>query len=599
MPPANPSTGTVEAITANLLQVRVDGPVGQNEICHVDHEGLELMGEVIKVRDGRAAVQVFDSTRGIRVGTHVTFRGTLLEVALGPGMLSKEYDGLQNDLRAIEGVFLARGARSEALDANGEWAIRPLVAEGDAVHAGDWLAETAENGLPHRVMAPFGLEGKWTVRSIQPEGRYRASETVAVLEDGEGRTREVSMIQRWPVKLPVRAYVEKPRPHRLLETGVRTMDSLHPMLEGGTGFIPGPFGSGKTVLQHAISKQADADIVIVAACGERANEVVEIFKEFPELDDPRTGRKLMERTIIIANTSNMPVAAREASVYTAMTIGEFYRQMGLKVLLLADSTSRWAQALREMSNRLEDLPGPDAFPMDLSATIANFYARAGSVVLRNGERGAITFIGTVSPAGGNLKEPVTEATKKATRCFYALSQQRADGKRYPAVDPIQSYSKYLDYPEFRAYAAEHLSPEYADQAGEMKNVLLRGAEARDQISILGDDGVPLDYHVRFWRAELLDFAVLQQDAFDAVDQMTPMQRQLDLVASVLGICRRDFAFDGFEEVAAYYKQLINAFKQLNYAPLDSEDYARHRSTIEALVRERADAAESPSPARAS
>jgi V/A-type H+-transporting ATPase subunit A len=295
----------------------------------------------------------------------------------------------------------------------------------------------------------------------------------------------------------------------------------------------------------------------------------------------------------------MPVAAREASVYTAMTIGEFYRQMGLKVLLLADSTSRWAQALREMSNRLEDLPGPDAFPMDLSATIANFYARAGSVVLRNGERGAITFIGTVSPAGGNLKEPVTEATKKATRCFYALSQQRADGKRYPAVDPIQSYSKYLDYPEFRAYAAEHLSPEYADQAGEMKNVLLRGAEARDQISILGDDGVPLDYHVRFWRAELLDFAVLQQDAFDAVDQMTPMQRQLDLVASVLGICRRDFAFDGFEEVAAYYKQLINAFKQLNYAPLDSEDYARHRSTIEALVRERADAAESPSPARAS
>ncbi len=584
------TTGVVQGITANLLQVRVDKPVAQNEIGYVQVEDreqghIELMGEVIKYGDGLASVQVFDSTRGIEVGTTVRFSTSLLEVTLGPGMLSKEYDGLQNDLRAIDGVFLKRGSRSRALDPDAEWAVKPLVANGDAVYAGDWLAESEENQLPHRVLAPLDLEGQWTVRSIIGEGRIKASEELAVLENGEGQTRSVSMIQRWPVKIPVRAHVDKPRPHRLLETGVRTMDTLHPMLEGGTGFIPGPFGSGKTVLQHAISKQADADIVIVAACGERANEVVEIFNEFPELDDPRTGRKLMERTIIIANTSNMPVAAREASVYTAMTIGEFYRQMGLRVLLLADSTSRWAQALREMSNRLEDLPGPDAFPMDLSATIANFYARAGTVVLRNGKKGAITFIGTVSPAGGNLKEPVTEATKKATRCFYALSQGRADSKRYPAVDPIQSYSKYLEYPEFLAYAEANLSDRYAEQAAEMKNVLLRGSEARDQINILGDDGVPLDYHVRFWRDELLDFAILQQDAFDDVDQMTPMQRQLDMAATVLDICREDFDFAGFEAVSAFYKDLINAFRQWNYAPLDSEEFARQRERIAKLVRE--------------
>jgi V/A-type H+-transporting ATPase subunit A len=594
----------MQGITANLLQVRVDRPVAQNEIGYVqvqdaEQGAIELMGEVIKYGDGLASVQVFDSTRGIEVGTSVRFSASmLLEVTLGPGMLSKEYDGLQNDLRGIDGVFLHRGARSRALDPDAEWSVKPLVANGDAVFAGDWLGESEENKLPHRVLAPLDLEGKWTVRSIKEEGRYKASDTFAVLQNGEGQQKEVSMIQRWPVKLPVKAHVDKPRPHRLLETGVRTMDALHPMLEGGTGFIPGPFGSGKTVLQHAISKQADADIVIVAACGERANEVVEIFKEFPELDDPRTGRKLMERTIIIANTSNMPVAAREASVYTAMTIGEYYRQMGLRVLLLADSTSRWAQALREMSNRLEDLPGPDAFPMDLSATIANFYARAGTVELRNGQRGAITFIGTVSPAGGNLKEPVTEATKKATRCFYALSQARADGKRYPAVDPIQSYSKYLEYPEFLAYAEEHLSDRYAEQAGEMKNVLLRGSEARDQINILGDDGVPLDYHVRFWRAELLDFAILQQDAFDAVDQMTPMQRQLDQVATVLDICERDFEFSGFEAVADFYKRLINVFKQWNYAPLDSDDFARHRDRIAEMLNEQPQV-ESESPESAS
>ncbi|QTN37951.1 V-type ATP synthase subunit A [Cryomorphaceae bacterium] len=579
--------GVIKGIIANLLLVEAENAVGQNEICMIEHQGTELMGEVIKIAGKTAYVQVFDSTRGLRVGTEVVFTGSLLEVTLGPGMLSKNYDGLQNDLAEIDGLFLDRGARSRALDPKAEWHFHPAVKAEEKVIAGSWLGHVDEHGIQHQIMAPFDLEGEWIIESVVEAGTYQADSVLARLRKGDEQ-REVNMIQRWPVKLALHRFKDKPRPSRLLETGVRTIDSLNPMLEGGVGFIPGPFGSGKTVLQHAISKQAEADIVIVAACGERANEVVEIFKEFPELDDPHTGKKLMDRTIIIANTSNMPVAAREASVYTAMTLGEYYRQMGLRVLLLADSTSRWAQALREMSNRLEDLPGPDAFPMDLTAIISNFYARAGRVELHNGSYGSITFIGTVSPAGGNLKEPVTESTKKATRCFYALAQRRADSKRYPAIDPILSYSKYLEYPEFQAYAAEHISNHYVDAIQEMKNLLQRGGESNDQINILGDDGVPLAYHVHFWRAELIDFVILQQDAFDQIDAMTPMARQMEMLDLVLDICRRDLPFEHFEEVSSFFKGLINDCKQLNYTAYQTEDYATRKAAIETIVRERAE-----------
>jgi V/A-type H+-transporting ATPase subunit A len=339
-------------------------------------------------------------------------------------------------------------------------------------------------------------------------------------------------------------------------------------------------------MQQAISKQAEADIVIVAACGERANEVVEIFTEFPELEDPRTGRKLMERTTIIANTSNMPVAAREASVYTAMTLAEYYRSMGLKVLLLADSTSRWAQALREMSNRMEELPGPDAFPMDLPAIISNFYSRAGFVNLNNGKTGSITFIGTVSPAGGNLKEPVTESTKKAARCFYALSQQRADSKRYPAIDPIDSYSKYLEYPELQEYLKTNISENWIDQVLRAKNFLLRGKEASEQINILGDDGVPVDYHLRFWRGEVIDFVVLQQDAFDEIDKRTSLERQKFLLETVLEICDIDFRFESFDEVNPYFKRIINTLKQMNYSEYQSEKFNSFYNELQTIIGER-------------
>lgn len=371
-----------------------------------------------------------------------------------------------------------------------------------------------------------------------------------------------------------------------METGVRVIDTMNPILEGGTGFIPGPFGTGKTVLQHALAKNANADIIIMAACGERANEVVEIFSEFPYLEDPRTGRTLYERTTIIANTSNMPVAAREASVYTAMTIAEYYRSMGMKVFLLADSTSRWAQALREMSNRLEELPGQDAFPMDLSAIISGFYARAGIVYLNNGMTGSVTFIGTVSPAGGNLKEPVTESTKKAARCFYALSQNRADSKRYPAIDTLESYSKYLEYPEFVEFSKEYIDDNWVELVNEARDILVRGKETQEQINILGDDSVPVDYHITLWKSELVDFIILQQDAFDKVDAATPMDRQRYMLRKIIGVTRAEFNFENFEEVSPYFKRLINAFKQMNYSVYNSEDYKKYEKEADEILGER-------------
>ena len=578
--------GTVLGVIANMVTLTVDGPVAQNEICYIHTGGDRLMAEVIKVVGSNVYVQVFESTRGLKVGAEAEFTGHMLEVTLGPGMLSKNYDGLQNDLDKMEGVFLKRGQYTYPLDKEKKWLFKPIVKAGDEVGPSAWLGEVEENHQPLKIMVPFQLQGTYKVKSIVNEGEYTIEDTVAVLSDNDGNDIPVNMIQKWPVKKAMTNYREKPRPFKLLETGVRVIDTVNPIVEGGTGFIPGPFGTGKTVLQHAISKQAEADIVIIAACGERANEVVEIFTEFPELVDPHTGRKLMERTIIVANTSNMPVAAREASVYTAMTMAEFYRAMGLRVLLMADSTSRWAQALREMSNRMEELPGPDAFPMDISAIISNFYGRAGYVYLNNGHTGSITFIGTVSPAGGNLKEPVTENTKKVARCFYALEQERADRKRYPAVNPIDSYSKYLEYPEFEDYIEKRINGEWIGKVNELKTRLLRGKEIAEQINILGDDGVPVEYHVTFWKSELIDFVILQQDAFDEVDAVTPMERQEEIVNMIINICHADFQFDNFLEVMEYFKRMINICKQMNYAKFRSEQYVNFQEQLKRLVAER-------------
>ena len=575
--------GVVKGIVSNLVTVEVDGPVSQNEICFITVGGTRLMSEVIKIIGAKVFVQVFESTRGMKVGDVAEFAGHMLEVTLGPGLLSKNFDGLQNDLDKMDGVFLQRGTYTYPLEQDKLWEYKPLAQVGDIVEAGGWLGEVDENYQPHKIMVPFVFEGQYKVVSLKPAGKYRADEEIAVLEDKNGEKHSVTMIQKWPVKKAIPCYAEKPRPFKLLETGVRTLDTLNPIVEGGTGFIPGPFGTGKTVLQHAISKQAEADIVIMAACGERANEVVEIFAEFPELVDAHTGRKLMERTIIIANTSNMPVAAREASVYTAMTIAEYYRTMGLRVLLMADSTSRWAQALREMSNRLEELPGPDAFPMELSAIVANFYARSGFVYLKNGKTGSVTFIGTVSPAGGNLKEPVTENTKKVARCFYALEQERADRKRYPAVNPIDSYSKYLEYPEFQEYISQHIAPDWLEKVNELKMRLQRGKEISEQINILGDDGVPVEYHVTFWKAELIDFVILQQDAFDDIDCNSPLARQKYMLDLVAKICHTGFEFEDFNQVTAFFKGLINVLKQMNYSEFESDDFKKYLAQCEEMI----------------
>ena len=577
------TTGIVTGIVSNLVTVKVDGPVAENEICYIDLNGVKMMAEVIKVNGENASVQVFESTRGLKGGDKVEFEGRMLEVQLGPGLLSSIYDGLQNNLATMENVFLQRGEYTDPLDRQKAWDFTPIAQVGDTVVAADWLGEIKEGWLPHKIMVPFSFEGEYKVKSIKEAGAYTVDTVIAVLTNDQGEDVSVTMVQKWPVKVAIKGYKEKPRPNKIMETGVRVIDTLNPIAEGGTGFIPGPFGCGKTVLQHAIAKQGDADVIVMAACGERANEVVEIFTEFPELIDPHTGRHLMERTTIICNTSNMPVAAREASVYTAMTICEYYRAMGLKCLLLADSTSRWAQALREMSNRMEELPGADAFPVDLSAIISNFYARAGMVVLNNGQTGAVTFIGTVSPAGGNLKEPVTESTKKAARCFYALEQNRADQKRYPAVGPLESYSKYLEYPEIVEYLDQTVEKGWVAKVLQAKNIIRKGKESAEQINILGDDGVPMSYHVSFWKSELVDYVILQQDAFDAIDALCPLERQRFMLDLVLDICAKDYDFEDFEKCREFFKNLINELRQMNYSAYESEQFWSYNESVKSMI----------------
>lgn len=576
------NSGTIQGINSNLLEIEYRGAVAQNEICFVERGDQRLMGEVIRVQGAIAYAQLFEDGAGLRRGAKVQFSGHLLEVELGPGLLSKNFDGLQNDLEAMPGSFIAVGQSSPPLSREQTYAWQASAKLGESYQAGQSLGQVQEAYLSHKIMLPFGWEGQWELTWLAPEGEYTILEDIARLRNAQGEERSVQMLQRWPVKWPLRAYREKLRPSRIFETGLRVMDSLNPLAEGGTGYVPGAFGTGKTVLQHAIAKNNKADVVLLVACGERANEVVEIFATFPELTDLATGRKLKDKTTIICNTSNMPVAAREASVYVGMTIAEYYRSMGLKVLLLADSTSRWAQALREMSNRLEELPGTDAFPVELPAVIANFYGRAGKVITRDGAEGSVTFLGTVSPAGGNFKEPVTESTSKVARCFYALAQKRADAKRYPAIDPMSSYSGYLDYEEFQKETENRMGENWTSMVRESKKLMRQGLEARDQISILGDDAVPLDYHLDFWRSELIDFAFMQQDSFDEVDMNCSLERQQYMLELVLKACQPDFDLSDFSQVGRHFKKMINLFRQMNYSAFKSEEFLAFQNQLEDL-----------------
>lgn len=574
-------TGKVKAVNGNLVVAEFDRAVRQNEVTYVIADGQRLKGELIRVRGRYAEMQVFEDTTGLREGDEVEFTGELLSAELGPGLLGQVYDGLQNPLPALaaaHGAFLQRGTYLAPLSQERRWAFTPCVSVGRELRAGAVLGSVPEGIFEHRILVPFGWEGRFSVRWIAPAGEYTTLEPIAKLVDREGVEREARLAQRWPVKLPIRAYDERLRPSEPLTTQVRIIDTFFPVARGGTYCIPGPFGAGKTVLQQITSRNADVDVVIVAACGERAGEVVETLREFPELLDPRTGRSLMERTLIICNTSSMPVAAREASVYLGITIAEYYRQMGLHVLLLADSTSRWAQALREVSGRLEEIPGEEAFPAYLESVIAGFYERGGIVRLHDGSVGSVTIGGTVSPAGGNFEEPVTQATLKVVGAFHGLSRERSDARRYPAIHPLESWSKYgtIVAPELVALG---------------KRILRRGNEVHQMMKVVGEEGTPLEDFVTYLKAEYLDASYLQQDAYHEVDAATPRERQVEVYGWIADLLGRALRFAGQDEARRFFQRLTQATNDWNRAPLGSAEYAAAREKLDALVAEHALAAD--------
>jgi len=569
------NVGRIVSISGSLITAAFEQPVVQNEVAYARLHDLRLKSELIRVRGRYADLQVFEDTAGLYVGARVEFTGELLSVELGPGLLGQVVDGLQNPLPALaeaSGYFLPRGKYLEPLDREQRWSFTPGVREGDTVFAGDALGTVPESEFEHRIMVPFGLAGAWTVRSVVAAGSYTVEEVVATLEGAKGQSVEVSMLQRWPVKVPIRAYRERLRPSEPLVTKVRIVDTLCPVARGGGACIPGPFGAGKTVLQQLMSRHAEVDVVIVAACGERAGEVVETLREFPELTDPRTGRSLMERTVIVCNTSSMPVAAREASVYTAVTLAEYYRQMGLQVLLLADSTSRWAQALREVSGRLEEIPGEEAFPAYLESVVAAFYERGGTVRLRDGSEGSVTVIGTVSPAGGNLEEPVTQATLKVVGAFLGLSRERSDARRYPAIDPLESWSHYGGVVD-------------AADVSFAQRLLRDGNEVAQMMKVVGEEGTALEDVVRYLQAEFLDASYLQQDAFDAVDGASGAERQALVFGDLVRVLRTPLAFDDKDAARRFYQYLTQVTKDWNRAPWQTPEFEAGREQVRTLVRE--------------
>ena len=565
--------GTVVAVNGNMVSVRFDGAVSMNEVGYVKVGDSRLKSEVIRIRGGISQLQVFEITKGITVGDTVEYTGDMLAVEVGPGLLGQVYDGLQNPLPQLAekaGYFLERGVYLDALSTDREWAFTPTVKVGDTVERADTLGTVPEGSFTHRIMVPFNLYGTYTVSSIKEAGTYKIRETIAELKDEKGKAVKVAMSFRWPVKRPIDCFDERLKPSEPMVTRVRLIDTFFPVARGGTYCIPGPFGAGKTVLQQITSRHADVDIVILAACGERAGEVVETLKEFPELNDPRTGRSLMERTIIICNTSSMPVAAREASVYTAVTLAEYYRQMGLNVLLLADSTSRWAQAMREMSGRLEEIPGEEAFPAYLESTIASFYERAGIVRLKDGSIGSVTIGGTVSPAGGNFEEPVTQATLKVVGAFHGLSRERSDARKFPAIHPLDSWSKY------KGIIAE-------DKVGYAHGFMQRGSEVEQMMKVVGEEGTSLDDYIIFLKGDFLDAVYFQQNSFDEVDGAVSPDRQKKVFSIVLNILASKFTFKEKGEARSWFNKLRQIFLDFNGADEKSDKFAALQKEIEKTV----------------
>lgn len=576
------TTGTISGINGNMLTVEFDGRISQNEVAFAIKDDEKLKSEVIRIQGNKAFLQVFESTKSLKVGDPVEFTGEMLSVELGPGLLGQIYDGLQNPLPELAeeaGFFLPRGLIINALNRDKKWEFTPAVSKGDMVRKGQAIGHVPESHFEHSIMVPFQFEGDYTVESIADKGEYQVADTIATLKDPKGNKVELTMRFDWPVKIPVKAYKEKLMPVEPLTTKVRIIDSFFPIAKGGTYCIPGPFGAGKTVLQQITSRYAEVDVVIIAACGERAGEIVETMREFPELTDPKTGRSLMERTIIIANTSSMPVAAREASVYTATTLGEYYRQMGLDVLLLADSTSRWAQAMRELSGRLEEIPGEEAFPAYLESRIAEFYERAGLVKLSDGSEGSLTIGGTVSPAGGNFEEPVTQSTLKVVGAFHGLSRDRANARRFPSIHPLDSWSKY------KSKVDEALA-EYA------KTMLRRGTDVHQMMMVVGEEGTSIEDFILYLKSEFLDAVYLQQNGFDKVDAATSPERQVYVSKKIDEILKTEFAFKSKDEAREFFYELRQTFIDWNYIDMGDGEFKKQEQKLDDMIRRTAENEES-------
>ncbi|GHU39183.1 V-type ATP synthase alpha chain [Spirochaetia bacterium] len=569
--------GSVVAVNGNMVNVRFYGQVIMNEVAYVSVGDKKLKSEVIRIRGDICSLQVFEPTRGIKIGDSCEFSGNMLAIELGPGLLGQVFDGLQNPLPKLAektGYFLERGVYLDPLPSDNDWEFTPTAKVGDTVLRGDSLGTVPEGVVTHRIMVPFNLYKTYKVKSVAGAGKYKLRDTIAEIEDESGEVTKLSMSFFWPVKRAVDCYEERYKPTEPLVTQLRIVDTFFPVARGGTYCIPGPFGAGKTVLQHCTSRNADVDIVIIAACGERAGEVVEVLKEFPELIDPKTGKSLMERTVIICNTSSMPVAAREASLYTSVTLGEYYRQMGLNVLLLADSTSRWAQALREMSGRLEEIPGEEAFPAYLESTIAGFYERAGLVRLRDGSRGSITIGGTVSPAGGNFEEPVTQATLKVVGAFHGLSRERSDARKYPAIHPIDSWSKY-------GGIIKKGKVDYG------RKFLARGTEVEQMMKVVGEEGTSIDDFIIYLKGEFLDSVYFQQNSFDETDQAASPERQKYVYDLIIGILGSKFNFKTKEEARVWFNQLRQKFIDYNYSQFEGDRFKTVETELRAMLKDKA------------
>lgn len=579
------ATGKVVKAFGNLLQVEFDGSVRQGEIAMVQLDGVELKAEVIEIAGDTVKIQVFEDTKGIKLNTPVRFTEDLLEAELGPGLLSSIFDGLQNPLEAVAdeaGHFLPRGIYINALDRDKHWEYEPKVAIGDVVKRGDTLGTTLEGRFQHQVMVPFTSYGTYTITWVIPKGSYNIETVVAKAKDEHGHEHEFRMLQKWPVKGGL-FEGEKIKPTKMMDTGCRILDTQVPIVKGGTFCSPGPFGAGKTVLQHHLAKYSSVDIVVVVACGERAGEVVEMLREFPHLTDPHTGDTLITRTVIICNTSSMPVAARESSIYMGMTVAEYYRQMGLDVLLLADSTSRWAQALREMSGRLEEIPGEEAFPAYLASRIADFYERSGVVSLKNGKQGSVTVGGAVSPAGGNFEEPVTQATLSVVGAFHGLSRERSDARRYPAIDPLMSWSKYIDDV---AKELESQQEGWSEMVQRASWFIRNGDDVRKRMEVVGEEGTAIEDMIVYLKGELYDFSYLQQNAFDKEDAYCPLERQIKQFQLVYRIFETEFDFTVHDEAREFFLSLQNQVKNLNYMIFNSEEYRKEFQAINEFIQNR-------------